>query len=343
MSVTRRTFLGAAVYAGTGVVAVSFFDPSSLFAAPEPSSAMRHTTGEEMAAAPATFYRAYRSRPSNTPHITSWLQIDLGKSHAIDRVVLYPACEKGYPGIDGFYGGEGFPLRFKIEASEARDFSAAKTIADYTGADFPDLKGNISQYFAPDGRGRYVRLTATELRPVITGGSGASLRYRPYYNLIVAKIAVIAGGQDVAVRCPVTADATYGNPADLAQVTRPLRPQGEGLITDHPENLQPASGWKPATYKVQVPRSGVTLQGGVFQTAMEKNIAYLLNYFSVDELLRQFRERAGKPNPPGLPKPNKFWEEDLAGSNAGRFLMGAGNTVRWIDDPELHRRMDAVV
>ena len=76
---------------------------------------------------------------------------------------------------------------------------------------------------------------------------------------------------------------------------------------------------------------------------MQNNIAYLMNSYSVDELLRQFRERAGKPNPPGLPKPNKFWEEDLAGSNAGRFLMGAGNTVRWIDDPELHQRMDEVV
>ena len=38
-----------------------------------------------------------------------------------------------------------------------------------------------------------------------------------------------------------------------------------------------------------------------------------------------------------------FWEEDLAGSNAGRFLMGAGNTVRWIDDAELRKRMNVVV
>lgn len=343
MSVTRRTFLGAVGYAGVGAVAVSFVDPSSLFAAPGHLDALPVATGEVMAPTPATFYRAYRSKPSNSQHALSWLQIDLGRNHTIDRVVLYPACEKGYPGIDGYYGGEGFPLRFKLEASESQDFSTAKMIVDHTGADFPDQKANITQYSTPDVRGRYVRLTATELRPVITGGSGSSTRYRPYYNLIVAKIAVISDGQDVAVGCPVTADATYGNPTDLAQVTRPLRPQGEGIVTDHPENLQPANTWKPAAYNVRVPRGGVTLQGGVFQTAMENNIAYLLNFFSVDELLRQFRERAGKPNPPGLPKPEKFWEEDLAGSNAGRFLMGAGNTVRWIDDPELHRRMDAVV
>ncbi|MHB1935964.1 MAG: beta-L-arabinofuranosidase domain-containing protein [Acidobacteriaceae bacterium] len=345
MSITRRRFLGGAVYAGTGAVAASFLDPSSLFAASERMTGLgRYATGEQMAATPATFYRAYRSKPSASPHIATWLQIDLGKSQAIDTVKLYPACERMYPLLDEYYGGEGFPLRFTIEASDDGGFSIAKTIANFTEEDFPDPKANITQFSAAGARGRYVRLTATEMRPVKTSELlGSSLKNSPDYNLTLAKIAVISSGQDIAVECPVIADETYGNPADLAQITRPLRPQGEGIVTDHPENLVPASEWKPAVYRVQVPRGGVTLQGGIFQMAMENNIAYLLNSYSVDELLRQFRERAGKPNPPGLPKPNKFWEEDLAGSNAGRFLMGAGNTVRWIDNPELRRRMDAVV
>ncbi|MGA9958347.1 MAG: beta-L-arabinofuranosidase domain-containing protein [Acidobacteriaceae bacterium] len=345
MSITRRRFLGIATYAGTGAVAASFLDPSVLFAAPETANGLgRYASGEQMAATPATFYRAYRSKPSTNPHITTWLQIDLGKSHAIDAIKLYPACERMYPLLDEYYGGEGFPLRFKIEASDDARMANAKTIADFSGVDFPDPKDNITQFSAAGATGRYVRLTATELRPVKTSQLlGSSLKNSPDYNLTLAKIAVISGGRDVAAECPVTADETYGNAADLAQITRPLRPQGEGIVTDHPENVTPASGWKAALYKVQVPRSGVTLQGGIFQSAMENNIAYLMNSYSVDQLLRQFRERAGKPNPPGLPKPDKFWEEDLAGSNAGRFLMGAGNTVRWIDDPELRQRMNEVV
>ena len=345
MSITRRRFLGIATYAGTGAVAASFLDPSVLFAAPETANGLgRYASGEQMAATPATFYRAYRSKPSTNPHITTWLQIDLGKSHAIDAIKLYPACERMYPLLDEYYGGEGFPLRFKIEASDDARMANAKTIADFSGVDFPDPKDNITQFSAAGATGRYVRLTATEMRPVKTSQLlGSSLKNSPDYNLTLAKIAVISGGRDVAAECPVTADETYGNAADLAQITRPLRPQGEGIVTDHPENVTPASGWKAALYKVQVPRSGVTLQGGIFQSAMENNIAYLMNSYSVDQLLRQFRERAGKPNPPGLPKPDKFWEEDLAGSNAGRFLMGAGNTVRWIDDPELRQRMNEVV
>jgi DUF1680 family protein len=68
-----------------------------------------------------------------------------------------------------------------------------------------------------------------------------------------------------------------------------------------------------------------------------------LNSYSTDDLLRQFYERSGKLKD-FKPKGSQiFWEEDLAGSNAGRFLMGAANTLRWIDDPELRRRVNAVV
>ena len=107
MNITRRRFLGVAVYAGTGAVAASFLDPSLLFAAPEQATGLgRYATGEQMAATPATFYRAYRSKPTTSPHITTWLQIDLGKSQAIDAVKLYPACERMYPLLDEYYGGQ---------------------------------------------------------------------------------------------------------------------------------------------------------------------------------------------------------------------------------------------
>jgi DUF1680 family protein len=76
---------------------------------------------------------------------------------------------------------------------------------------------------------------------------------------------------------------------------------------------------------------------------MQNNIDYLLSSYSTDELLRQFYERTGKIKgfkPAGA---QIFWEEDLGGSNAARFLMGAATTVRWIDHPELRRRLNVVV
>ena len=42
-------------------------------------------------------------------------------------------------------------------------------------------------------------------------------------------------------------------------------------------------------------------------------------------------------------KLNNFWFVDLPGQEAGRFLMGAGNTLRWIENAELRKRMDQIV
>jgi hypothetical protein len=42
-------------------------------------------------------------------------------------------------------------------------------------------------------------------------------------------------------------------------------------------------------------------------------------------------------------QPIAFWETTLPGSSAGRFMMGAGNTLRWIDHPELRAWLNAIV
>ena len=299
-------------------------------------------TSEWIAATPASAYRAYRSKPAKTADAATWVQIDLGASHPIDLVKIYPANEKLYPGRDEHWAGEGFPVRFKIEAAEEPDFHTPSMIVDHTDADYANPKGRIEQYSAAGAQGRYVRLTATRLFNVPGGESGEASTGR--YYLALAKIDVHSRGEEIAAERPVTVDSTYGNDEDVAQVTRPARPGGEGIVTDHPENVTPASTWKPPLHKAHAPLKGVTLEGGIFQTAMEDNIQYLLNSYTVDELLRQFRERAGTEQPPQQVKADvKFWEEDLAGSNAGRFLMGAGNTLRWINHPELRRRLDAVV
>jgi uncharacterized protein len=43
--------------------------------------------------------------------------------------------------------------------------------------------------------------------------------------------------------------------------------------------------WKPVKYKAQAPKTGVTLDGGVFQAAMQNNIQYLLTTYTTDDLL----------------------------------------------------------
>ena len=341
MGLTRRKFLETSVGTGAGIAASRILKADAGMASPSDERIIPAPTGEWMANTPASAYRAYRSKPAKSADATTWVQIDLGETRRVDDVKVYPANEKNVPGRDEQFAGEGFPVRFKIECSNDPDLYHSTTIVDHTDADYPNPRGRIEKYAARGVAGRYVRLVATRLMEVAGGGfTGVA----GGYYLALGKLEVYSGGKEIAALCPVTGDPTYGNDNDLAQVTRPARPGGETTRVDHPENVTASSTWQPPVPKAQVPRAGVKLEGGVFQTALENNIAYLLNSYSVDDLLRQFRERVGTVKPPqNPPGDSKFWEEDLAGSNAGRFLMAAGNTLRWVDHPELRRRLDAVV
>jgi uncharacterized protein len=347
MSVTRRTFLKNTSYAGAGLAVGDALKPVLALADDAALSLKPYLSGMRMAATPASAYRAYRSRTVSNPDTTTWVQVDLGSSVPIDFVQLYPASERSYPGRDQYYAGEGFPLRFKIEVADEQDPGSFRIIADFTQSDFPDPTDNITQYAAHGQRARYVRITATRLRPVKVSPSsvppGTAPVDGPNYTLTMAKVGAVSAGRDVAVGCKATADGEHGNTDLLPQLTRLPRQDGEAIRMDSPQSVTDAATWKRAVFNAEAPKTGVTLDGGLFEAALKFNAQYLLNSYTTDELLRQFYERTGKVKAFKPTGTQIFWEEDLAGSNAGRFLMGAGNTVRWIDDPELRRRLNTIV
>jgi DUF1680 family protein len=285
--------------------------------------AAAHDAGE-MAWPPGTGYESKDSTLSEEPR---WLQVDLGSKYPVDAVKLYPKF--GMPG--DHFASEGFPLRFRLEASDDPRFAAPALIADHTAAGYPDPVDHIQVFSAAAVKARYVRLTVTRLNK----------RHRGPYYFALAKLDVLSGGKDVAEGRPIS-DSTSGD-LGVTALTRPPRPQGEGIVTDNPANVISASRWKKVPYNIHAPLKGVTLEGGPLKTAFDHNIGYLLQSFTADELLKEFNDRAGKPNPAGLRKPDQFWQTDLAGSNAGRFLMGAGNSLRWTTHAELRQRLDQVV
>ena len=348
MSVTRRDFIVYTTYAGAGLCSAGLLDSYAPWALAEDAQLAPYLTGMRMSATPATNYQAYRSKVVANPDLVTWIQVDLKKSVRIDAIQLFPASQRMYPGRDEYYAGESFPLRYRIEASENSSFSRKVTIADFTQMDFPDPKDNITQFAAKGILARFVRLTATHLSPVKTSTDesvppGREQKKSPEYTLMLAKIAVFSNGRDIAVGCKASADADYGNPDLLAQLTRPARQDGEEIRHDHPHAVTDPATWKQVKYKAHAPKTGVTLDGGLFQTVMQNNIEYLLNSFTTEQLLRQFYERTGKIKDFKATGDQIFWEEDLAGSNAGRFLMGAANTLRWMDHTELRRRVNEVV
>ena len=143
--------------------------------------------------------RGYHSALSPTPDATKWVQVDLGESIEIGRATLVPAHDT----FNDIGAGFGFPVRFKVEASDDPEFRAGVKLLwqryDQTFmADFPNPGRDVftTGGGAGDGIiGRYVRVTVTKLAP-----------RKDDYLFALAELRVTdRAGKNVALGRPVTA------------------------------------------------------------------------------------------------------------------------------------------
>ncbi|HBI44416.1 MAG TPA: hypothetical protein DDY78_16415 [Planctomycetales bacterium] len=131
----------------------------------------------------------WHSAISATLDVEKWVQVDLGKSLPIDAVRLIPARPTDFPDTPGF----GFPVRFRLDASEDATFTKPVRIADQTMNDYAN-PGDSPVVFRPAGqRARYVRMTAQRLWKR-TGD----------YVFALAELEVESAGKNVARSAVVT-------------------------------------------------------------------------------------------------------------------------------------------
>ena len=270
----------------------------------------------------ARVYFAHYVSPAADNGQTRWVQIDLGRSRTFDTIKLLP------DNLEGSFLSCGFPTRFRIEVSDDSTFATCAMYYDrnVTLDEFHEFSGQVLSV-SKQATARYVRLTATQLRDA---------------RLALQKIMILNEGKDIAIGCR----ASESHPApehNVQALTRPERPMGEFVVTDNPQNVIPQEKWKPVANVVETPVTGVRLGEGLFRKVMENNIAYLMNSFSLDELVYDFRLKAGMPLPPRSGRHSYFWTAQLPGSSAGRFLMGAGGTLRWMDNAPLKARLDSII
>jgi DUF1680 family protein len=252
--------------------------------------------------------------------VANWIQIDIGEVVPVDAVKLYPYFQdKAWPGAHS----HNFPRRFRIETADNAAFANPYTVVDQTTNDFTGYPLEIKTYrLARPTSARYVRLTV--FKPKI---------------FELWRFEVISNGKDVA-EGKTLSDSETG---ELGRHTllRPQRPVGENVWYDRPEQVTTPDTWKPVKASLRIPRSGVTV-GGLFQQTFDRNIKYLINSFSVHDMAHNFIERTGRDA--GDFEANSNWfTRGLGGSIAGRFLMGAGNILRWQNVEELRRRMNELV
>jgi hypothetical protein len=123
------------------------------------------------------------------PDAVKWVQVDLGKSVAIDAVRLIPARPTDFPDTPGF----GFPVRFRVDASDDPSFTTAVGVADQMKEDYAN-PGDDPVVFRPAAlKARFVRVTATRLWKR-TGD----------YVFALAELEVDSGGKNAARVATVT-------------------------------------------------------------------------------------------------------------------------------------------
>ena len=132
----------------------------------------------------------WHSQIVGKPEALVWVQVDLGKSLPLDELRIFPARPTDFADSPGF----GFPVRFKIEASDDGAFAKAVTLDDQSQADFPN-PGDAPYVVRPTGvRARYVRIPASRL-----------WRRLNDYVVAFAELEIDSAGKEVARGAKVTA------------------------------------------------------------------------------------------------------------------------------------------
>ncbi len=134
----------------------------------------------------------YHSAISKTQDAAKWVQVDLGRSVVVEKIVVQPCFDT----FNNIGAGFGFPLRYKIEVSDDPEFkSAAIRVVENLATDAPN-PGTSPQTFPTTGAtGRYVRVTAVKLAP-----------RKDDYIFALAEMQVIdSTGHNLAANAPVTA------------------------------------------------------------------------------------------------------------------------------------------
>jgi hypothetical protein len=132
----------------------------------------------------------YHSGIETNRNVIKWVELDLGKSLPLEEIRLIPARPIDFPDTPGF----GFPIRFRVETSEEKDFASVQPISDHTSEDFTNLGDNPVAFPASHKEGRFVRVTATRLWERTSD-----------YVFALAELQVLVDGTNAALGAAVSA------------------------------------------------------------------------------------------------------------------------------------------
>jgi signal transduction histidine kinase len=132
----------------------------------------------------------FHSEIARTEAAVKWVQLDLGAARPLDEIRLYAPRPNDFPPRSGF----GFPVRFRVEASDAADCSASKVLFSSEDRDVPNPGENPVVIPADGATARFVRVTATRLWPRAHD-----------YIFALAELEVFSEGHNIALSATISA------------------------------------------------------------------------------------------------------------------------------------------
>ena len=239
----------------------------------------------------------YHSQMSSDENTVKWVQIDLGGQTEFSIVKLFPARPYNWKeDVPGF----GFPLRYRIEASDDPGFAKPILLADRTNEDQPNPGKECVEIGFDAVKSRYVRLTATKLWARQDGQKMLSLAEMQATNSL---------HQNCALGKPVTAlDSTEDNGWSTKLLT-------EGIITS-----------------VQLPRNAPVFRGEFdLSKPVKRARAYVtgLGYYELHVNGGKVGDKVLDPGYTTFAKRTLYSTYDVTGllktgGNAAGVIMGKG-------------------
>ena len=161
----------------------------------------RSTTEIDDPSSPRTEAYGWHSQVAVEPDRAKWVQVDLGRSLPIDRILLVAADEYGF-------GDFGFPERYRVEVSDDADFRQPRLLHDGI-ADDAHRPGRFAVVVdADETAARFVRVTAERLWNRRRSGEPLSNDW----IFALGELTVVSNGAIAAIREVTSLDSIEAPP-----------------------------------------------------------------------------------------------------------------------------------
>lgn len=149
-----------------------------------------HTLDQRLANTSSSPSNGYHSQFAAAADTLKWVRLDFNASTSFDSVRLIPAKPVDWqPDTPGF----GFPVRYRIEASNSPDFTQAQVLVDRSQEDQVNPGDDFVTLTFPETTARYLRIVATKLWD----------RGESHFALALAEIQVMQGEENLALQATV--------------------------------------------------------------------------------------------------------------------------------------------